>query len=79
TLEHYRQYHHAFIEKRIKVLQSLVARRKAFILPMQKGQGGDRQTQYFSSIQQGILGLHQAHSCTEMQTQLQVSFGVVRV
>ncbi|MEY0767016.1 MULTISPECIES: type I-F CRISPR-associated helicase Cas3f [Providencia] len=79
TLNHYRQYHHTFIEKRIKVLQSQAARRRAFIVPMQKEQGPDRQTQYFSHIQQGILGLHQMHFCTEKQTQLQVSFGVVRV
>ncbi|UPS64473.1 type I-F CRISPR-associated helicase Cas3f [Providencia rettgeri] len=79
TLNYYRQYHRTFIEKRIKTLKSQVARRKAFIVPMQKEQGSDQQTHYFSHIQQGILRLHQAHSCTEMQTQLQVSFGVVRV
>ncbi|SUC35154.1 CRISPR-associated helicase Cas3, subtype I-F/YPEST [Providencia rustigianii] len=79
TLEHYQQYHDKFITRRIKVLQSLVVRRKAFIVPTGKGQGSDPQTQYFEYIRQAILGLHQAHSCKDAQTNLNVSFGVVRV
>ncbi|EJD6042701.1 type I-F CRISPR-associated helicase Cas3f [Providencia huaxiensis] len=79
TVSHYRQYHNNFIEKRVKALRALVARRKAFILPIQKEQGKDLQTQYFAHIQQAILRLHQAHAYSERETQLQVSFGVVRV
>ncbi|HGV3503617.1 TPA: type I-F CRISPR-associated helicase Cas3f [Providencia stuartii] len=79
TLNYYRQYHDAFIAKRVKTLQSLVARRKACVVRMQKVPGEELQAQYFAHIQQAILNLHHTHFCTETQTQLSVSFGVVRV
>lgn len=79
TLNYYRQYHAAFIERRVKALKSLVARRKAFIVPMEKGGNTALKPQYFAHIQQAILDLHRNHFCSEMQTQLNVSFGVVRV
>ena len=78
-LEQFKHYHHEFILRRIKVLQSLVVRRKAFIAPIEKNAGSNPQAQYFSAIQQAILSLHQAHSCVDAQTNLTVSFGVVRV
>lgn len=79
TFEQYKHDHNEFIVRRIKTLQSLVVRRKAFIVPMQKVQGSGQQTQYFEYIQQAILGLHQTHSCVDAHTNLNVSFGVVRV
>ncbi|ETT00625.1 type I-F CRISPR-associated helicase Cas3f [Providencia alcalifaciens] len=79
TFEQYKHYHHEFILRRTKVLQSLVVRRKAFIVPIEKNAGSNLQVQYFSAIQQAILDLHQAHSCVDAQTNLTVSFGVVRV
>ncbi len=88
----YRQSHNDFIQQRVKKLKQQPAKRKANItdcLPIieyHKGQNHQQQNvveskqqQYFNLIAQSVLQKHLQHYFADKQTQLNVSFGVVRV
>jgi CRISPR-associated endonuclease/helicase Cas3 len=88
----YRQEHAHFIEKRVAKLQQQPAKRKADITDCQsiienyQGQSHrqqevieSKQTAYFELIAQSTLNKHQQHHYYDARSQLNVSFGVVRV
>jgi CRISPR-associated endonuclease/helicase Cas3 len=88
----YRQYHEKFIEKRVAKLKLQPAKRKADIASCQsiidnhKVQShqqqeviGSKQNAYFNVIAQSVLTKHKDHHFIDPLTQLNVSFGVVRV
>jgi CRISPR-associated endonuclease/helicase Cas3 len=88
----YRQEHAQFIEKRVAKLQQQPAKRKADITDCQsiienhQGQSHrqqevieSKQTAYFELIAQSTLNKHQQHHYYDVGSQVNVSFGVVRV
>jgi CRISPR-associated endonuclease/helicase Cas3 len=81
----YRDNHQQFIKKRVENLTRQPAKRKAEIIGCQDiiddNFSGDetKQRQYFSKIQQAILDKHQYHYTVDKRSNLQVSFGVVRM
>jgi CRISPR-associated endonuclease/helicase Cas3 len=88
----YRQEHAQFIEKRVAKLQQQPAKRKADITGCQsiieyhQGQCHrqqevieSKQTAYFELIAQSTLNKHQQHHYYDVGSQVNVSFGVVRV
>ena len=88
----YRQKHAQFIEKRVAKLQQQPAKRKADITDCQsiienhQGQSHrqqevieSKQTAYFELIAQSTLNKHQQHHYYDVGSQVNVSFGVVRV
>lgn len=88
----YRNEHLQFIEKRVAKLKQQPAKRKAdiascqAILDSHKGQSHQqqdviesKQNAYFNVIAQSVLAKHQDHHFIDPHTQLNVSFGVVRV
>jgi len=88
-ISHYRQLHGDFIEKRVKKLAQQAPKRKADIVacPVSKEDENSaqltdelsKQEYYFSVIKQAILAKHQHHHSVDVNTKLNVSFGVVRV
>lgn len=89
---YYRQSHTQFIKKRVGKLKQQSAKRKADISSCQqiidnhKGKShGDKdviknkQTDYFDIISQSLINKHHHHHTQDKATQLNVSFGVVRV
>ncbi len=89
AIENYQQYHSHFIDKRVKKLAQQTAKRKADIVacPLSKEDEistkitGElsKQEQYFSVIKQAIIAKHQHNHSIDINTNLKVSFGVVRV
>lgn len=92
AISQYQQDHDVFITKRIAKLQQQPAKRKADISPCQhiieQHQGQKHQQQsvietkqqaYFKVMAQSALHKHQQHHFHDSSTQLNVSFGVVRV
>jgi CRISPR-associated endonuclease/helicase Cas3 len=92
AIHQYRQDHEQFIEKRVTNLQKQPAKRKADISDCQaiieQHQGQSHQQQdvieskqkaYFNVIAQSALNKHQAHNFKDEATQMNVSFGVIRV
>jgi CRISPR-associated endonuclease/helicase Cas3 len=88
----YRQEHAHFIEKRVAKLQQQPAKRKADITDCQsiienyQGQSHrqqevieSKQVAYFELIARSTLNKHQQHHYYDARSQLNVSFGVVRV
>jgi CRISPR-associated endonuclease/helicase Cas3 len=88
----YRQEHAHFIEKRVAKLQQQPAKRKADITDCQsiienyQGQSHrqqkvieSKQAAYFELIARSTLNKHQQHHYYDARSQLNVSFGVVRV
>lgn len=92
AINQYRQEHDAFITKRIAKLKQQPAKRKAdisacqAIIEQHQGQSHQQQTvieskqlAYFNVIAQSALQKHLQHHAHDINTQLNVSFGVVRV
>ena len=92
AIKQYRQCHKKFIDKRVKKLDQQPAKRKVDISHCQSiiddYQGQSHQQQevieskqqaYFNIIAMATLEKHSTHSFQDKQTQLKVSFGVVRV
>ena len=82
--EAYQTLHQKFIHKRIQFLSKRTVKRKATIIPCSKENDDNNndenlQERYFSCIQQAIIEKHQQHFETDLNTQKQVSFGVVRM
>lgn len=88
----YREHHAGFIKKRVEKLTKQPAKRKADIASCQaiieqhKGQRQhdvevveNKQNAYFESIFQQAWLKHKGHSFKDPETQLKVSFGVVRM
>lgn len=80
--------HNAFIEKRLKKLNQIPAKRRLRLVEMTVAQYEkqklDSETEtihqfYFHQIQLAALAFHQCHSQRESETQKTISFGVVRV
>jgi len=92
SIPQYRESHEAFIKNRVSKLKQQPAKRKADITNCQpiiehyKGKNhqqreviDSKQEQYFKLIAQSTLQKHEQHNFTDKKTQLNVSFGVVRV
>ena len=92
AIKHYRECHEKFINKRVNKLNQQPAKRKVDIAPCQviideyQGQSHqqkdvieNKQQAYFHVIAKSILEKHSAHNFQDKKTQLQISFGVVRV
>jgi CRISPR-associated endonuclease/helicase Cas3 len=85
ALPQYQQNHDNFIDKRVSKLKQQVAKRKAEIIacPLSEQNSLDEsdscEKEYFSIIEQAILTKHQHHHSVDEKTQLNVSFGVVRI
>ena len=91
----YRQHHQNFISKRVSKLQQAVIKRKADIIPCQQiidhfgqlskqehGQLAHQQSKqqmYFSQMAQAAFTKHQAHHTLDTESQLAVSFGLIRM
>ncbi|WP_028115394.1 type I-F CRISPR-associated helicase Cas3f [Ferrimonas senticii] len=78
-LASYLAFQQAFIQKRVTKLKQQPAKRKAEIIPCAKQPELPIAEQYFAQIQQAILAKHAAHSTLDPHSQVQVSFGVVRM
>lgn len=92
AIPQYRTEHAAFIEKRLKKLTQQDAKHRAdiiqcqFLITADKQQASnseaDTQTKqqgYFAAIAQAALNKHSSHHCQEASSQLNISFGVIRV
>lgn len=81
----YRLYHDQFIDQRVENLSKTEIRRKAVIAPCplssSEYQAADlnRAEQYFGYVWRAIEQLHQHHHLIDSKTQIEVSFGVVRM
>ncbi|MCL1047541.1 type I-F CRISPR-associated helicase Cas3f [Shewanella electrodiphila] len=86
AITQYRSLHDGFIDKRIKLLASQSAKRKGHIVTcatsMVATKSEDetsKQEAYFQHIKDAVLVKHQHHHTIDELTDIQVSFGVVRV
>jgi CRISPR-associated endonuclease/helicase Cas3 len=83
ALGDYRNQHNSYITKRVEKLRQQPAKRKAKIIDCEQAmQPQDETTKretYFSLIAQAIPEFHKNHVSTDPDSQLQVSFGVVRM
>lgn len=68
-----------FITKRVEKLKQHAAKRKAEIIPCIKQDDLPLDKQYFEIVKQAILNKHQNHCTLEPESQIRVSFGVVRI
>jgi CRISPR-associated endonuclease/helicase Cas3 len=85
ALEQYQHRHDDFINKRVLNLSKQVAKRKAEIIicPIIQGEESNKsesnEQRYYSIIQQTIFPKHQQHHSVDPKTNINVSFGVVRM
>jgi CRISPR-associated endonuclease/helicase Cas3 len=89
ALEQYQLSHSHFIDKRVADLNKQVAKRKAEIIACsllsmdkllsQSETEESKQKNYFSTVKQAFLTKHQQHHSIDVKTNINVSFGVVRV
>lgn len=80
----YCDHHSEFVNKRVAHLDKVPAKRRASIIPCRTVVKADEQQQshrerYFERIATSTLEMHQHHHTVDEQTDLRVSFGVVRV
>ncbi|MBO2655574.1 type I-F CRISPR-associated helicase Cas3 [Shewanella algae] len=78
-LEAYQALQQGFINKRVEKLKQQTAKRKAEIIPCLKQPDLPLDTQYFATVKQAVLAKHRHHFTLDPQSQIQVSFGVVRL
>lgn len=76
--------HQQFVAKRVKTLNREKPRRKAGLVACNFFQQPDKgqqtlEQQYFNTIKQSLIKLHQQHCQVDQQTSKQVSFGMVRI
>ena len=89
ALEQYQANHGNFIDKRVNNLNKQIAKRKANIVPCPLILGGvltkeydieqSKQAHYFSTVKLATLAKHQQHHSIDTKTDINVSFGVMRV
>lgn len=75
----YQAFGQNFINKRVDKLKQQPAKRKAEIIPCLKQPDLPVEKQFFEYVKQAISVKHQQHFTLDPQSQIQVSFGVVRV
>lgn len=78
-LDAYQAFGQNFINKRVDKLKQQPAKRKAEIIPCLKQPDLPVEKQFFEYVKQAISKKHQQHFTIDPQSQIQVSFGVVRV
>ncbi|BCV63731.1 type I-F CRISPR-associated helicase Cas3f [Shewanella algae] len=78
-LEAYQALQQGFINKRVEKLKQQTAKRKAEIIPCLKQPDLPLDTQYVATVKQAVLAKHRHHFTLDPQSQIQVSFGVVRL
>lgn len=78
-LDVYQVFGQNFINKRVDKLKQQTAKRKAEIIPCLKQSDLPIEKQFFEYVKQAISKKHQQHFTVDPQSQIQVSFGVVRV
>ena len=85
-VESYRAHHAVFIDKRVKKLNKQPAKCKAEIVECREemealefDEEESKQQQYFSIIKQAAIEKHQHHHTIDQQSDIAVSFGVVRM
>ncbi len=78
-LDAYQAFGQNFINKRVDKLNQQPAKRKAEIIPCLKQPDLPVEKQFFEHVKQAISSKHQQHFTVDPQSQIQVSFGVVRV
>lgn len=85
ALAQYQRHHDDFIDKRATKLKQQLGKRKAEIIacPLITEQTNlcdeTKLAQYFSKVKQAILLKHQHHHSVDLTTNINVSFGVVRI
>ena len=92
AIPQYRENHNEFIARRVNKLEQQPAKRKADIIKCEnilkdfnllpandEETTSSKQQAYFSTIAQAALDKHQLHHTTETNSQLNLSFGVIRV
>ncbi len=79
----YAQAHQRFVKKRVKKLSSQPARRKAEIIDcnqlLLESDETSKQAGYFRIMAEAAIKKHLLHANTDEKTNLQVSFGVIRM
>lgn len=75
----YEAFQQSFVSKRADKLKQQISRRKADIIQCIKQNEQPLDKQYFNTVKQAVLAKHQLHNTLEPESQIQVSFGVVRV
>lgn len=75
----YETFQQSFVSKRVDKLKQQVAKRKANIIQCFKQNHQPLEIQYFEIIKQAVLAKHQHHNTLEPESQIRVSFGVIRV
>jgi CRISPR-associated endonuclease/helicase Cas3 len=79
SMYQYQLLHQRFVDKRVKKLNALPAKRKAAIYPCNSDPDSSKQGQYFRQIQAAIVEKHLANHVVDARSGKMVSFGVVRV
>lgn len=75
----YEAFQQSFVSKRADKLKQQISRRKADIIQCIKQNEQLLDKQYFNTVKQAVLTKHQHHNILEPESQIRVSFGVVRV
>jgi CRISPR-associated endonuclease/helicase Cas3 len=75
----YEVFQQSFVSKRVDKLKKQIAKRKADIIQCIKQNDQRLDKQYFEIVKQAVLAKHQHHNSVEPESQIRVSFGVVRV
>ncbi len=78
-LDAYQAFGQSFINKRVDNLKQQTSKRKAEIIPCLKQPDLSIEKQFFEYVKQAISNKHQQHFTVDPQSQIRVSFGVVRV
>ncbi|WP_319561097.1 type I-F CRISPR-associated helicase Cas3f [Marispirochaeta sp.] len=84
SVSQYRQSHTAFVEKRIKGLSKETPKRKATIIDfpgamaITRSEEQTKKTEYFSTIANTAIQLHQDNKYADTKSGIHVSFGVIR-
>lgn len=75
----YEAFQQSFVSKRADKLKQQISRRKADIIQCIKLNEQPLDKQYFNTVKQAVLAKHLLHNTLEPESQIWVSFGVVRV
>lgn len=75
----YEAFQQSFVSKRADKLKQQISRRKADIIQCIKLNEQPLDKQYFNTVKQTVLAKHLLHNTLEPESQIWVSFGVVRV
>lgn len=75
----YEAFQQSFVSKRADKLKQQISKRKADIIQCIKQNEQPLDKQYFNTVKQAVLAKHLLHNTLEQESQIWVSFGVVRV